>query len=594
MSRGLEAQGLTLTYGQSDDLAPVVFNVSLTAEPNTLTGLVGESGCGKSTLGRAMVGWLGAARRASGDVLLEGEPLYTRSLAERRRLWGRMLSYIPQSAGESLHPTRRVGALFEEALRTYGYPRSERRERALSALSAVEIRNPEEALRRRSFQFSGGQKQRLALALAMVGEPRMIVFDEPTTGVDVTVQAQITALLQRLVSQGQIAGLYISHDMGLVSELTTHLAVMYAGQIVETGKTEDVLSQPRHPYTAALIKAIPRRDGRPVTGIPGLPPARAIVERCSFAERCPLVVPACLGAPVELRPASPGHLARCIRSEDVCPAEQGMTIVEAHRNGVPRLVSTRLRVRDLVCEYSSGTGQTVRAVENVSLHLEQHEVVGLVGESGSGKSTILRAITGLTVPVSGTIELDGRALPSRARERDLAALRSIQLVFQDPDSSLNPRRTAGAAITAALRRLRPDLGRPERASEVARLFELVRLDPSLARRYPHELSGGQKQRVAIARALSARPTVLLCDEIVSALDVSVQAELLNTLRAIKDEQGCSILFVSHDLGVVRLISDRVYVLRDGVVRESGTTERVLVTPDDAYTRELISAIPGRF
>ncbi len=594
MANRLRSEGLTIGYRDGEGARTVVHEVDLRIPERGLLGLVGESGCGKSTLGRAMIGWIGSAGvRIAGNVFLNDTSLWSMPLKARRRLWGKTLAYVPQSASGALHPTRKISSLFDEALRTYGYPRRERHRLAVEALASVEIRDPEEALKRRAHQFSGGQKQRLALALAVVARPGIVVFDEPTTGVDVTVQSQITRLLRKLVDEHELVGLYISHDIGLVADLTSEIAVMYAGQVVEQGETEDVLEKPEHPYTQALIDAVPRRDGRAVRGIPGIPPAASIIDRCAFAGRCRYAAPACVAGSIALMRTESGRLARCIRVEEIRGAS-ATTPVVAGTNGRHALASARLSVNDLTCDYEDARSRVLRAVDNVSFDVAGGEVLGLVGESGSGKTTILRAIAGLTTPVAGSIALNGVRLATRARARDLDVLRSIQIVFQDPEGSLNPRRTAGASIVAALRRLRPELPRQRRGAELQRLLELVQLDSALARRYPHELSGGEKQRVAIARALAAQPQVLLCDEVVSALDVSVQAELLNTLMAIRAEQGCSLVFVSHDLSVVRLISDRVYVLREGVVRESGPADRVLASPEDAYTRELVAAIPGRF
>jgi peptide/nickel transport system ATP-binding protein len=447
--------------------------------------------------------------------------------------------------------------------------------------------DPPGARRRYPHELSGGQLQRIAIAMALASEPRLIIFDEPTTGLDVTTAAEVIGMLNGLIRERRLAAVYISHDLALLAAIADELVVFYAGEVVESGPTQDVITRPRHPYTRALLDALPsaRRALRP-QGIPGLPPGRVVVDRCGFAARCPYAEPPCHEGHPELAPVEPERLVRCVRAGALGPlpsaAASFLQPAEERRGG------RALEVSDLVCEYGHGAGRVV-AVDGVSLEVREREVVALVGESGSGKSTIGRAITGLLVPRAGTLRWRGEALTMSGR-RTHAQHREIQIIFQNPDSSLNPRHTVGQLIGRAVALFRGDVPPKARGGLVADALREVQLDPALMSRYPHQLSGGQKQRVAMARAFVARPRLVICDEIISGQDVSVQATILELVRTMQREHATALLFISHDLAAVRSIAQYVYVLQGGRIQEHAATERLFAAPAAAYTRRLLAAV----
>jgi peptide/nickel transport system ATP-binding protein len=394
-------------------------------------------------------------------------------------------------------------------------------------------------------------------------------------------------MLGQLIRERGLAAIYISHDLALLGAISDELVVFYAGEVVETGPAAALLRNPRHPYTRALLDALPsvRHALRP-RGIPGLPPGRVVLEYCSFAARCSYVEDRCNEEHPELAPVGRGRLVRCVRAETlgVLPSEAAPILEPLHeRQGAPIL-----EVEGLVCEYGHGAGRIV-AVDDVTLEVREREVVGLVGESGSGKSTIGRAITGLLAPRTGTIRWQGEALPASG-QRTPAQHREIQIIFQNPESSLNPRHTVRQLIGRAVALFREDVPRSAAADVIADALREVQVDPALMSRYPHQLSGGQKQRVAIARAFVARPRLVICDEIISGQDVSVQATILELVRTMQREHETALLFISHDLAAVRSITQHVYVLQRGRVQEHGATERLFEAPAAEYTRRLLSAV----
>ena len=467
--------------------------------------------------------------------------------------------------------------------------KAEIRTRSLELLAGVGLPSPAECMRRYPHEFSGGQQQRIALAVAMSCRPAVLILDEPTTGLDVTTQATITELIKRLIAETGAAAIAISHDLALLGAFADTLAIMYAGEIVEEGDASEVLTAPRHPYTAALLDAAPNiEDTTVVRGIPGLPPPGAVSGRCAYAARCRARIDACLATDPPLATLEGDRRVRCIRTSE-------LGVIRSDRllgvESVPLAseANALLTVSNVVCAYGSQNQAVV--VRDVSFSVAPGETIGIVGESGSGKSTLLRAIAGLHAPLSGEIVLDGDRLAARAAHRTPASRKKLQIVFQNPDSSLNPRHTVRVLIERPLRLFRPDLDRAGRQRETGRLLELVRLSSTVLDRYPHELSGGQKQRVALARAFSADPELILCDEVVSALDVSVQASILELLASLTAERSTALVFVTHDLAVVRSIADRICVMRDGVILETAATEALFAAPSDAYTAELLAAVP---
>jgi peptide/nickel transport system ATP-binding protein len=573
---------------------PVVTDISFEIAPGEVLGVVGESGSGKTTVGLAL---LGHARRglaiAGGSVLLGGRDILALSDEQLRRLRGSVVSYVPQDPASSLNPALRVGLQLREVLEAHagerdggGAGRADHSARIAEMMREVALPDDSKFLRRYPHELSGGQQQRIGLAMAFANRPRLIVLDEPTTGLDVTTQAHVLSTVRELARLHDVAALYVSHDLAVVATLARRVAVMYAGRIVELATAEALFSSAGHPYTRRLIGAIPRlTGGRSLLGIPGhaaspgnRPPG------CSFAPRCSMRIEQCEQEIPALRPVSADHMVRCIRAEEVLTQEQ-------RRIGDPIDMPAAedvaaLRLDSVVASYGR-----LEVVHSVSLSLAAHECLALVGESGSGKTTIARAIAGLHRNWTGKITLGDVPLQASARRRDADTRRRIQYIFQNPYGSLNPRRTVGDIIEQPLRLFGTASGR-DASRRVAEMLERVSLTASYAGRYPDQLSGGERQRVAIARALVCDPAVLICDEVTSALDVSVQAAIVELLGNLQRDLGLSMLFITHNLPLVRSIAQRVAVLHEGVIAEMGDAAQVLGTPGQPYTRQLISDTPS--
>ena len=569
---------------------PVVQDVSFSVNAGEILGLVGESGSGKTTTALALLGYTrsGVVIR-SGTIEVGGQAVIGRDVRAVRSLRGRVVSYVPQDPGGALNPSLRVGDAIMDVLRAH---RSESAsdDSVHVALERVELGTDPRFGRRYPHQLSGGQQQRVTIAMACVCGPPVAVLDEPTTGLDVLTQDRILTELSRLRAEEGMAMVYVSHDLAVVARMADRIVVMYAGRVVENGPVDEVISRPRHPYTRALVGAIPDvRRPRALQGIPGV--AVGVGEwpaGCGFAPRCGFSQERCHAAVPDLDEAVPGHTVRCVRWDELELTEagpEGARAASPAGDGAPLL-----QVSDLEVEYRSGRTRN-RAVRGVSFAIEAGTCVALVGESGSGKTTIGRCIAGLHVPTAGRIVFDGEELHGAARSRTLDQRRRIQIVFQNPFESLNPRHRVGASIERPLRVLRK-LSRADAACEVEALLERVRLPARVAGRFPVELSGGERQRVAIARALAAKPDLLVCDEVTSALDVSVQAAVLELLTELQRDLRLSVLFITHNLGVVACVSDSVLVMDRGSLCEAGGVQEVLSTPSDDYTRRLLGAAPS--
>ena len=569
--------------------ATVVEDVSFEVAAGEVFGVVGESGSGKTTVAQALLGYTRPGLRiVSGSVRVAGEEIAGRDEHELRRLRGRLVSYVPQDPGTALNPSIRIGNHIREVLRAHDLEQG-MDERVAAVLERVHLPSDRSFQRRFPHQLSGGQQQRLAIALALVCDPPLVVLDEPTTGLDVVTQARILAELARLQRESSIALVYVSHDLAVVSSIADRVAVMYAGRVVEVGPTRAIVSTPRHPYSAGLISSVPDHvEPRRLIGIPGV--AVGVFDRpsgCAFAARCHLRVAACEEEMPALEPVDSHHLVRCLRWESTLLPRREPRLDAALRLGeeVPLL-----SVEALHASHRTNQGEVV-AADGVSFAVEAGSCVALVGESGSGKTTIARCIVGLHAPNSGRILVAGQPLAAVAAQRTREQRRAIQIVFQNPYDSLNPRRSVEDAISWPVRALR-GLSLQQAKPEVARLLEQVRLPAGLARRYPGELSGGERQRVAIARALAAAPALLVCDEVTSALDVSIQAAVLDLLAELRRELRLSLLFISHDLGIVASVADRVLVLENGLICEEGAVRSVLSSPRSDYTRRLVAAAPS--
>jgi peptide/nickel transport system ATP-binding protein len=588
----LELRGLSVGYLQPDGgVNPVVWDVDLTLERGTIQGLAGESGCGKSTTALAAIGYRGGGVEISGGTsVIDGTDLLSLPTSKLRSFWGRRVAYVPQGASASLAPAMTVGAQLAEPLTTHlGLRGDDLRRRQVELFEQVGLPSPDAALRRYPHQFSGGQQQRITLAMALACNPSVLILDEPTTGLDVSTQARISKLLKRLVAEFDIAALYVSHDLTLLADIADRVAVMYGGQVVEEASARTIAARPSHPYTQALMSAVPdARRPRALRGIPGRPPLSVQMTECPFAPRCPYAIDACREANPPRVTVGPDHTARCIRVAAVQAVP--LTVNPIALGEVTRAASI-LEVDDVWCEYGSRGGRAT-VVKGVSFAIAHGETLGIVGESGSGKSTLLRAIAGLHRPSAGAVRYEGDALAPLAVKRPRETRRDIQIVFQNPDSSLNPRQTVMQIVARPIRLFRPDVKGAAEEAEVRSLLEAMKLPASLLYRYPGELSGGQKQRVAIARAFASRPRLLLCDEVTSALDVSVQATILELIAELSRTSHTAVAFVSHDLAVVRTVAHRALVLQHGEVCETGETGELFAHPTHPYTRELIQSIPG--
>jgi peptide/nickel transport system ATP-binding protein len=582
----LELQGLRVELLSGE---AVVEDISLEVAAGQVFGLVGESGSGKTTTALALLGYATPGTRiVQGVLVVENKEFDLTNESSIKPLRGGVISYVPQDPGGALNPSLRVGGAVGDVLEAHALASHDYGSQVEEVLKKMHLPDPATFVRRFPHQLSGGQQQRVCIGIAIVCEPSVIVLDEPTTGLDVVTQARILEEVDRLKVGGH-AIVYVSHNLAVVANIADRIAVMYAGSIIEVGPAAEVLSFPRHPYTLGLLASVPdHRRPRLLQAMPGV--AVGVGERplgCAFAARCSLRIEACDREPPAMEAIGKDHLARCLRWRDIKVAATREPSVSRDVPALPP--ATLVSVENLHLEHRSRSRRIV-AAENVSFTIPRAACIALVGESGSGKTTIARAIAGLHPVTSGRILLESEPLlPARRRTREQH--RRIQIVFQNPGDTLNPVQTVREAISRPARILR-HLSRRDADKEVDRLLEEVRLPRRVETRYPRELSGGERQRVSIARALAAGPELIICDEITSALDVSVQAAVLLLLGELRLEHGLSLLVITHDLGVVASVAEQTLVLRNGALCEQGASSELLRNPRHPYTQSLIDAAPS--
>jgi peptide/nickel transport system ATP-binding protein len=592
----LELDDLQVAFDVRGRPRRVLRGVSLAIGAGEAYGLVGESGCGKSTAALAVMRYLPRNGRVTGgSIRVDGADLAAMSEGDVRRYRSRTVSMVYQNPGAALNPSIRVGDQIAEAFTAVGAPRGDALERAREMLARVQIADPARVMRRYPHQLSGGMQQRTIIAMALAPDPTLLVLDEPTTGLDATVEAEVLDLVAGLREELGTSILFISHNLAVVRRICDRVGVLYAGRLVEEGQAETVFRDPRHPYTVGLLRCLPR-DGadkreRRLDTIPGLlPQLGAELPGCVFVDRCGLARDICREEEPPLHPVSPGRVSRCHFWQDAheLPHTAGTRPADAVSPG--EAPGALLAITDAAKTFHQD-GQDVQALVDVNLAVAPGETLGLVGESGSGKTTLARVLLGLTVPDPRTsVELDGERLAPRLAGRGRDEVRAVQIVFQNPDSALNRRFSARRILARALLKLGGLRGgsRDERVRELA---QSVRFDEHLLASRPAQLSGGLKQRVAIARAFAGDPRLVVCDEPTSALDVSVQAAILNLLVDLQGERGVSYVFISHDLGVVRYLADRIAVLYLGRLMEVGDAATVFEAPHHPYTEALLSAVP---
>jgi peptide/nickel transport system ATP-binding protein len=581
---GLTVEDLRVVLTNGYD---VVDDIDLVLHPGEVVGLVGESGSGKTTVGTSLLGYSRAgALIDAGKVWIEDQDVLSLSTTQVRRLRGEEIAYVPQDPASALNPSIRIGKQIVELLQLRGVGTAESRlQGARDGLAEVGLPNDDEFLSRYSHQLSGGQVQRVALAMAFLPKPKVLVLDEPTTGLDVTTQAMVLDTMGQLCRTHGVTALYVTHDLAVVANIADRVAVMYAGQIVELGSCEDMFAAPAHPYTRALLDSIPHlSQARALGGIPGHTPAPgARPEGCRFHDRCPYVEAKCIEREPELREIAPAHQARCLRVEEI--GGWDISLGRVPDSDPERERDVILAIDDLTVFYGRK-----EVVHHISFDVAKAEVVALVGESGSGKTTISRCIGGLHKEWTGTIDFEGHPLPKGARQRTASDRQRIQYIFQNPYLSLNPRLTVEQIIKRPMELFGLASGRAA-TDRVIELMEQVALGSGMLRYQAGRLSGGERQRVAIARALAAEPDVLVCDEITSALDVSVQGSIAALLESLRKSRGISMVFVTHNLALVRSVAARVQILNAGRLVESGPVVQVMDHPREDYTRALLANSP---
>ncbi len=621
----LQIRSLTAAYQTGGMWMEAVRDVSLEIEPGQVFGLVGESGSGKTTLAMSVMRYLGRnGKNMQGEVVFEGRNLLSLSMREMGEIWGKSIALVPQNSLSVLNPTLRIGAQVAEIFhRHQPADRETVRRRVLEALASVRLEDAERVADSFPHQLSGGMQQRVLIAMATCLKPQLLILDEPTSNLDVTTQASILELLCDLV-RGTPAGLYISHNLGIIAQTCDRVGVLYAGELVENMPVEALFTQPLHPYSIGLLESVPRlgenKSTHHLRTIPGsIPPLGRFSQGCIFAERCPAAIKICDQSP-RLEEVFSGHLVRCHRWQEIAsgslrpwdareslvfsklkqPVPGTRQVLNIHDVSVNYALSHRLAAASFRQSKGLSGGKKAgertpaanrfEAVHRVSLDIQEGMTIGLVGESGSGKTSLARAVAGLVPSSSGSMELLQIPLPQKLSQRNADLLKNLQMVFQNPDDSLNPYRTVGKSLSRPLIRL-GGMSPQQARQEVKHLLEMVHLPGSYAERMPAQLSGGEKQRMAIARAFALRPGLLIADEPVSALDVSVQAAVLNLFDEMQHEHGSGMLFISHDLAVISYIADQIAVIYRGEIVETTLPASLLEAPHHPYTMSLLSAVP---
>ncbi len=604
----LEVENLAIRYKTRAGFTQAVRDVSFVIQPGETFGLVGESGCGKSTVAFGIVNFLGRNGQVNrGDVRFQGRSLLNRTEEELKQLRGNAISMVYQDPMQSLNPSMKIGEQLSEVLIDHqGLRSGEARQRCLEMLARVYMPDPELVIDRYPHQISGGQQQRVVIAMALLNRPALLILDEPTTALDVTVEAAVIDLISELRRDFEMSILFITHNLGIMARLADQLGVMYAGELVESSACGQIFKNPQHPYTQGLLRCLPKMDRsktQTLYSIPGRVPSPAeMPPGCAFEPRCPHARPECQIERPIFRLLDADHFARCLFSEQIT-AQEGAKIesIPAFADSFEISSDDVLQIENLKTYYEHkrfsplallGLGKKtyVRAVDEVSLSLSGGTTLGIVGESGCGKSTLAKTIIGLEQPIDGDLRFLDVEIDIPVHKRSLEIIQQLQIVFQNPDSVLNPSYTIGHQISRPIRRFKVVPPNEVRA-EVMRLLKAVGLGEHYYERLPRQLSGGEKQRVGIARALAGRPELVICDEPVSALDVSVQSAILNLLTDIQRELHTTLIFIAHDLSVVRYLSDLVGVMYLGKIVEFGTVEQVYSSPYHPYTQALLSAVP---
>ena len=599
MSSLLSVNNLQVQFATRKTFATAVDDFSLTINPGECVGLVGESGCGKTTTGLSIMRLLpGNGKIASGNIVLDGVDLATLTEEEMQKQRGRTVALIPQDPMSSLNPTMKIGRQIGEGLRIhYGASEEEARKRALEVLEMVEMPRPAERLDQYPFELSGGLRQRVIIAMGLVNKPKLLIADEPTTALDVTIQAQILDIIDNLRKELNMGVLLITHDMGVIAGRTDRVVVMYGGKKAEEAPTNDLFKAMRHPYAQALLASMPNLENASkaeLSSIAGLPPdlTKEIIG-CRFAPRCNFATDQCRNEEPALTITENGAYACFHPVNGPAPVKIRAAETAAVKDASKSEIVT---VSGLTKEFPIKAGLirhkvgAISAVSNVSFSIKEGETFGLVGESGCGKTTVGRMVVGLEDPTAGTISFEGKVVSAKKHKPSRADRRQRQMMFQDPYSSLNPRMKVGQILGEPLA-VQKEGTKADQQARVNELLLSVGLEPSAADRYPHEFSGGQRQRIGLARALALNPRLIVADEPVSALDVSIQAQILNLMKQLQSEHNLSYVFVSHDLAVVYYMADTIGVMYLGKIVEIGDAESVFRSPAHPYTQGLLDAVP---